>query len=180
MNIYNKDSELIYNTLKGCHRICFNKKERLWLKLNAISFIRDIGFIKKKIYKIYQIPETTHIGKDFSCLAPFLQIGQNTSLNDTYIVAWAPIIIGNNCTFSFRNMIITSTHDINNFSIVIGKSVTIGDNVWITSNVTILQGVTIGNNSIIGAGSVVTNDIPSGVFAAGNPCKVIKEIDFKK
>ena len=56
----------------------------------------------------------------------------------------------------------------------------IGDNVWITSNVTILPGVCIGSNTVIGAGSVVTNDIPSGVFAAGNPCKVIKSIDFKK
>jgi acetyltransferase-like isoleucine patch superfamily enzyme len=82
--------------------------------------------------------------------------------------------------FSFRNMIITSTHDINNFSIVIGKPVTIGDNVWITSNVTILAGVVIGSNTIIGAGSIVTNNIPSGVFAAGNPCKVIRKIDFKK
>ena len=50
----------------------------------------------------------------------------------------------------------------------------------ITSNVTILPGVTIGSNTIIGAGSVVSRDIPSGVFAAGNPCRVIKRIDFRK
>ena len=48
------------------------------------------------------------------------------------------------------------------------------------ANVTILPGVCIGSNTVIGAGSVVTNDIPSGVFAAGNPYKVIKSIDFKK
>jgi maltose O-acetyltransferase len=137
--------------------------------------VRDIGFIKQKIYKIWKIPQSSSIGKEFHCLAPFLQIGENTSLNDTNIIAWAPVIIGNNCSFSFRNMIITSTHDINNFSTVI-----IGDCVWITSNVTILPGVSIGNNTIIGAGSVVTKDIPSGVFAAGNPCKVIRKIDFKK
>lgn len=77
-------------------------------------------------------------------------------------------------------MIITSTHDYHDFSTVIGKPVIIGENVWITSNVTILPGVTIGSNTIIGAGSVVTKDIPSGVFAAGNPCKVIKPINFKK
>lgn len=51
--------------------------------------------------------------------------------------------------------------------------------MWVTTNVTILPGVTIGSNTIIGAGSVVTKDIPSGVFAAGNPCRVIKKIDFK-
>ena len=52
--------------------------------------------------------------------------------------------------------------------------------MWITTNVTILPGITIGDNTVIGAGSVVTKDIPSGVFAAGNPCKVIKQISFKK
>jgi len=43
-----------------------------------------------------------------------------------------------------------------------------------------LPGVTIGDNSVIGAGSVVTQDIPAGVFAAGNPCRVIREIEFKR
>lgn len=77
-------------------------------------------------------------------------------------------------------MIITSTHDFDNFSTVIAKPITIGDCVWITTNVTILPGVTIASNTVIGAGSVVTHDIPSGVFAAGNPCKVIKKINFKR
>ena len=54
--------------------------------------------------------------------------------------------------------------------------VTIGNNVWIGGSVTILPGVTIGDNSTIGAGSVVTKDIPAGVVAAGNPCKVIKTL----
>ena len=95
-------------------------------------------------------------------------------------MAYAPIRIGNNVSMSFHNTIITSTHDPSNFKTVIGKPVTIGNNVWITTNVTLLPGVTIGDNTIIGAGSVVTRDIPSNVFAAGNPCRVIKEINFDK
>lgn len=55
--------------------------------------------------------------------------------------------------------------------------VKIGDNVWIGGDVTILPGVTIGENSMIVAGSVVTDDIPANVVAAGNPCKVIKETE---
>lgn len=39
-----------------------------------------------------------------------------------------------------------------------------------------LPGVTIGNNAVIGAGSVVNRDIPDGVVAAGNPCRVIRRI----
>ena len=56
------------------------------------------------------------------------------------------------------------------------KPITIGDNCWLAGNVTVCGGVTIGSGSVIGAGSVVTRDIPSGVLAAGNPCRVIREI----
>jgi len=52
----------------------------------------------------------------------------------------------------------------------------IGNNVWIGANVTILPGVTIGDDTVIGAGSVVNRDIPSGVVAAGNPCRAIRKI----
>ena len=55
--------------------------------------------------------------------------------------------------------------------------VTIGDNCWIGANSVICPGVTIGENSVIGAGSVVTRDIPANSVAAGNPCKVIREIN---
>ena len=57
-----------------------------------------------------------------------------------------------------------------------GIEVTIGDNVWIGGNTVILPGVHIGSNTVIGAGSVVTKDIPDWVVAAGNPCKVIRQI----
>ena len=57
-----------------------------------------------------------------------------------------------------------------------GKPITIGDRCWIASNVTVCGGVTIGEDTVIGAGSVVTKDIPAGVLAAGNPCRVIRKI----
>ena len=57
------------------------------------------------------------------------------------------------------------------------KPIHVGDNVWFGSGVTVLPGVTIGSDSVIGAGSVVTRDIPAGVFAAGNPCRVIKKVE---
>lgn len=155
-------------------------KQKLLLKLYSLPFLNKIERIKKLLCKTYNIPLTTSISKGFYCSAPLLNIGENVGLGNTKIIAYAPIIIGKGTSLSFNNMIITSTHDYHDFSTVIGKPVIIGENVWITSNVTILPGVTIGSNTIIGAGSVVTKDIPSGVFAAGNPCKVIKPINFKK
>jgi maltose O-acetyltransferase len=57
-----------------------------------------------------------------------------------------------------------------------GKPIDIGPDVWVGGGALILPGVRIGAKAVIGAGSVVTRDIPAGVFAAGNPCRVIREI----
>ena len=63
-----------------------------------------------------------------------------------------------------------------NQGLEIAWPITVGNNVWIGGNVAVMPGVTIGDNTVIGGGSVVTKDIPSGVVAAGNPCRVIREI----
>src|SRR5690606_620945 len=57
-----------------------------------------------------------------------------------------------------------------------GKPIAIGSDVWVGGGALILAGVHIGSRSIIGAGSVVTRDIPEGVLAAGNPCRVIRKL----
>lgn len=58
-----------------------------------------------------------------------------------------------------------------------GKPIEIGSDVWVGGGALILAGARIGSRSIIGAGSVVTRDLPEGVFAAGNPCRVIRTLD---
>jgi maltose O-acetyltransferase len=54
--------------------------------------------------------------------------------------------------------------------------ITLEDRVWLGANTTVCGGVTIGAGTIIGAGSVVTKDIPAGVVAVGNPCRVLREL----
>lgn len=80
------------------------------------------------------------------------------------------------CDYGFNIFIGENFYTNHNVTILDGAKVTFGDNVWIGTNVSVLPGVTIGNNTIIGAGSVVNKDIPDGVIAAGNPCKVIRKI----
>lgn len=58
----------------------------------------------------------------------------------------------------------------------LGKPVRIGSDVWVGGGAIITPGVTIGDRTVIGAGSVVTKDIPAGVLAVGNPCRVVREL----
>jgi maltose O-acetyltransferase len=91
-----------------------------------------------------------------------------------------PITIGNAVLIGPSVQIYTAMHPTDwrqrATGLEFAKGVTIGDNVWIGGAAVICPGVTIGARSIIGAGSVVTRDIPPDVFAAGNPCKVIKPL----
>lgn len=90
------------------------------------------------------------------------------------------ISIGKNVLFGPNVSVYTAGHplhpDSRNSGYEYGIPVTIGDNVWIGGRCVILPGVNIGNNVVIGAGSVVTKDVPDNVCAAGNPCRVIREI----
>ena len=52
--------------------------------------------------------------------------------------------------------------------------ITLGDNVWLAAGVIVCPGVTIGADTVVGAGSVVTRDLPAGVLAAGNPCRILR------
>ena len=56
------------------------------------------------------------------------------------------------------------------------KPIEIGSDVWVGGAAVILPGVSIGSRAVIGAGSVVSRDVPEGVFAAGNPCRVIRQL----
>ena len=90
------------------------------------------------------------------------------------------MIFGDNVFIAPHVSIYTAGHPIDakirNTEVEYARPVTIGSDVWIGGNVVINPGVTIGNDVVIGSGSVVTKDIPSHVIAAGNPCKVIREI----
>ena len=89
------------------------------------------------------------------------------------------VTIGDFTLFGPAVQVYTATHPMNaalRRKEEFGKPITIGSDVWVGGGAIICPGVTIGSRCVIGAGSVVTRDIPPGVFAAGNPCRVIREI----
>ena len=91
--------------------------------------------------------------------------------------------IGDNCMLAPNVAIYTAGHplhpDSRNSGYEYGMDVTNGNNVWIGGSMVITPGVRIGDCYVIGAGSVVTKDIPAWSLAAGNPCRVIREITEK-
>ena len=96
------------------------------------------------------------------------------------ILDTSPVHIGENAFIAPGVCITCAGHSIDPVQrqegISTSKPITLEKDVWIGANAVICGGVTIGERSVIGAGSVVTKDIPSGVVAAGNPCKVIRSV----
>lgn len=128
------------------------------------------------------------VGEHFEILAPFwcdygvnITIGNHFFANHNCVILDAGkvtfgenVFIGPNCGFY------TAAHPLDaarrNQGLEYAQPITVGDNVWIGGGVQVMPGVTIGDNVVIGGGSVVTRDIPSGVVAAGNPCRVIRPV----
>ena len=75
--------------------------------------------------------------------------------------------------------LISNNHDLHERQVITCKPVHIGKNAWIGAGATILPGVTIGENAVVGAASVVTKDVPADTIVAGNPAKIIRNINDK-
>lgn len=110
-----------------------------------------------------------------------IALGNNVFFNFNCVVldvAW--VTIGNNVLFGPNVQLYTATHPLDaqqrRSGLEAGHPITIGNDCWIGGSVIINPGITVGERSVIGAGSVVTKDIPADVFAAGNPCKVIRHL----
>lgn len=114
---------------------------------------------------------TTHGGTNCKII-----VGENCGFSGTVIGAFSQIIIGNNVKCGANTLITDSDWHPEDSRSSPPKPIIIGENVWLGVNVVVLKGVRIGDNSVIGANSLVVKDIPANVIAAGNPCKVIKEI----
>jgi len=123
----------------------------------------------------------------------FTSFGKNCYANFNFTVLdVCPVNIGSNVFFGPNCSLMTPLHplrwqernikfkdDKTAYDDEYAKPINIGDNCWISANVVITGGVTIGEGCVIGAGSVVTKDIPANSLAAGNPCKVIRDINEK-
>lgn len=186
--IYDCLTDELGNVQKYSHRLCeqYNKlgvddgeeKQKL---LHELFPNDDFGIFRSMETPIFidNYKEIT-IGKNFYSNIHFSFIGGNTvEIGDNVFVGpYCTLATGIHSLIAEERRITVDengvTHDFE-----YGKPIKIGNDVWLASNVTVCGGVTIGSGSVIGAGSVVTRDIPEGVLAAGNPCRVIRKITEK-
>lgn len=120
-------------------------------------------------------PLHANFGGKFVHFGKWIYANYNLTLvDDTHIY------VGNDTMFGPNVTIATAGHPIEPSlrakGLQFNMPVRIGKNCWLGAGVIVMPGVTIGDNTVIGAGSVVTKDIPSGVVAVGNPCRVLREV----
>lgn len=130
-----------------------------------------------------------HAGIDLLLQPPFYcDYGYNIIIEDHVFFNFNCVIldvmqvkIGSRTLLGPNVQLYTATHPMRfkerALGLELAKPITIGEDVWIGGSVVVCPGVSIGDRTVIGAGSVVTKDIPSDVFAAGNPCKVIRKLE---
>lgn len=182
-----------------------NQKERMLSGLPYKAWLDGLEeertACKKKIYDFNMLPPDKReevpgmlkkllgkTGENVFIEAPFhcdygwnIEVGENFFANyNLTILDVGKVTIGKNAQIAPNVSIYTAGHpvhpDSRNSGYEYGIPISIGDNVWIGGNVVIMPGVHIGDNVVIGGGSVVTKDLPANVIAAGNPCRVLREI----
>lgn len=161
------------------------ERRRARLLLERLNRTRDDEEAERASLLRELIPSS---GSDLWIQTPFFcDYGTNIILGDKVffnfncvVLDVAQVRIGSRVLFGPNVQIYAATHPMGaaqrSTGLELGKEIEIGDDVWVGGSAVICPGVHIGARSVIGAGSVVTKDIPEGVFAAGNPCRVIREI----
>lgn len=137
---------------------------------------------KAILNELFKTDQNCYIEPNFFCDYGYnIEIGKGFYANHNCVILDVnKVKIGNNVMFGPNVQVYTATHPLNAqeriSGIEMGYAIEIGDNVWIGGGAIICPGVKIGANTTIAAGSVVTKDIPANVLAAGNPCRVIREL----
>jgi maltose O-acetyltransferase len=132
---------------------------------------------------IPQVGRELWIEPPFYCdYGEHITIGDNVYFNfNCVILDVAPVTIGSRVLFAPGVQIYAATHptspSIRRSGLELGQPITIGDDAWIGGGAIICPGVSIGAGTTIGAGSVVTKNIPAGVVAAGNQCRVLRNAE---
>ncbi|MHA6493389.1 sugar O-acetyltransferase [Pseudomonas borbori] len=159
-----------------------NTARRLCQQLNSLAADAPASERAALVSTLIGAPTNAYLTPPFFCDYGYnIKLGEHVYFNFNCVVLdVAPVSIGNNTLFGPAVQIYTASHPMSaeerRTGVEFGKPIAIGADVWVGGGSIICPGVSIGDGSVIGAGSVVTRDLPAGVFAAGNPCRVIRQL----
>ncbi len=158
-----------------------NRARLLCLRLNATTEEQKLERAEI-VEALFGTPTDVWLQPPFFCdYGSNIELGRRVFFNFNCVVLDVTTVrIGDFTLIGPAVQIYTATHPIDpaqrRSGLEFAKPVEIGADVWIGGGAIICPGVTIGSRTVIGAGSVVTGDIPDDVFAAGNPCRVIRPL----
>lgn len=166
----------------------------------AIMQEQMVYFDKVKVYN--DLPHIPMEPREAMLRELFAEVGEGTYVESPFAANWGGhhVHLGKNVYINYGARFVDDTHiyigdytmlgpnvviataghpidpELRKMGLQYNMPVRIGCNCWLGAGVIVMPGVTIGDNTVIGAGSVVTRDIPSGVVAVGNPCKVMRQV----
>ncbi len=155
-----------------------------------------------QLFEFNAIPPS-HVGEKTEMMKKmFAEVGEGTYIETPMRANWGGhhVHLGKNVYANFNLTLVDDTHIYIGDNTMLAPNVTlataghpicpelrekgyqynapihIGKNCWLGAGVIVMPGVTIGEGTVVGAGSVVTRDLPAGVVAVGNPCRVMRQI----
>ena len=153
------------------------------------ELLRERAACADLLFELDRLPPSHEQERRACCiLSPFrcdygynIHVGENFFMNvGCTVLDGAPVTFGNNVFVAPGCGFYTAGHPLDaerrNAGLEYALPIRVGNDVWIGAHVCVLPGVTIGDGAVIGAGSVVTRDVPPGVLAVGNPCRVVRPI----
>ena len=169
----NFDEEVL-RALDECKDLCFD--------YNSVRPTQRAELHERLVQIVGSCGEHAHVTPPFWCdYGKNIRMGENFYANHGLVILdGAQVTFGNNVFIAPNCVFSTAGHPVDaerrNKGLEYALPITVGDDVWFGMGVLVCPGITIGSNVVIGAGSVVTKDIPSGVVAVGNPCRVMRPI----
>lgn len=177
--IERRNAGLLYNVYETGDP-SWHEARQLLPKINACGLPEEARPMLESLLGRY--PKSSSITLPFYCdLGHGIELGEHVGINmDCLFLDEARIILKDRVKIGPRCSFYTPIHpmdpEIRATGLEKAAPITIEEDVWLCGSVTVNGGVTIGKGSVIGSGSVVVHDIEPGVFAAGNPCRVIRKI----
>ncbi len=167
------DEQLVRERLRArqlCHRI------------NHLAPDAEQSELPNLLSQLLGYATNAYITPPFYCdYGTNIKMGRNVYFNFNCVVLdVATVTFGDGVLVGPAVQIYTAAHPLDRqlrrSGLEYGKPIAIGDDVWIGGGAILCPGVTVGAGSVIGAGSVVTGDIPAGVLAVGNPCRIVRAL----